>query len=264
MSKFGSNVKRSKKVKRETKDKAPSFGPLESNIYPFKVEKAYIDKTESGAMMFKIQAKEKSSGKLVRMSECFQSGDAKGNKIYYTDADGVDHDLPGYALLNDLIVCGMGDDAFGQDDDPLDIFELYDEGEVEKKKVKLYNFKTKKEEPMEKLVILPLVGATLNLGVLKVVENKTATDSSGKFMYKNGKPVPSPETREVNHVNYIFDSDGFTANEIIAEEEEPVFQEQWLDSYQGRVIDRTVKVKGGSSGSKTKRKPMSNRDVFND
>ena len=257
---FRKPPKKSKKVKRNTVDRV--FGALASGVYLVKVIKAYVEETSSGALMFKLELLPKGSNKPLRVSECFQSSDDKGNKVYYTDSEGEDHDLPGYAKLNDYIVCIMGEDAFNDEDEPMDIFDLHEFGEIEKKKVKLYDYKAKKEIPQEKQVIVPFIGATLKVGVLKIIENTPAKDSDGKFVYVDGKVVTTSDTREVNEIAYIFDSEGYTANEIINQVEEPEFINVWLDKYENNVINRAKKGSKASGGKK--RKPMDIEDVFND
>ena len=260
---FGKRVKRSKTAKRNTKDNIRGFGAMPSDVYDFTIAKAYIFESDGGAMFFKLELKPSNGGRALKVSECFQSGDEKGNQIFYTDTNGDEQDMIGYTKLNDLLITALGDDAFNDDDEPMDIFDFNDEGDVEKKKIKLYDYVTKKEVPTKVPVIVPLIGKKVKLGVTKVIEFKTATDSEGKFMYRDGKAVPSDETREINEVNFYFDSEGFSANELIAQEDTPSSIDDWMDNYAGKEIDRT-KGKAGKSKAGSKRKPLKNKDIFND
>lgn len=261
---FGKKVQRSKTAKRNTVDNVASFGPLKSNTYDIKINKAYIHEAPNGSMHFRIEAKPLAGGKFIRISECFQSGDEKGNRIFYTDKDGNDQDMIGYTKLNDLLICALGDEAFDSNDEPMDIFALNEEGDVVKKKIPLYDFKQTKEVPTKVPVIVPLIGKVIKVGLLHVVEDVAAKDSNGRNMYKNNKPVPSGKTREVNEVNFYFDTEGFSANEIIAQADEPESIDTWLDGYAGKVIDRSQGGTGGKSNGGLTRKPMKNTDVFND
>jgi hypothetical protein len=266
---FGKKVKRSRKVVRKTKDVVMGFGAMDGDVYPATIKKAYIHTSSKGANFFKLELK-LDSGATLRVSECFQSGDEKGNSIFYTDKDGNDQDLPGYAMLNDLLVCAMGEEIIFQDEDDKDIagdiFDLLEDDLIEEKQVLLYDFTQKEEVPTTVPVITPLVNAKINIGVVKEIIDVGTKDSTGNFIYKEGKMVPSGTSKEVNRVHYYFNDENCTANEFILDSE-GTFITEWLKSFGDKVIDRTVNkiglTSGGGSSSKASSTKLDPKDVFN-
>lgn len=208
-------------------------GTLDSDIYDFKIELAYLGKAKSGATSINLVLKTK-DGLTLRDQDWISSGDAKGNSMTYVK-DGKKYPLPGYAKLDMLCKLAIGK--------PLK------EMEPEDKVIKLYDFDAKKEVPTQVPVLTELLGADITAGVLKVVVDKTKQNPS------TGSYEPTGETREVNEVDKLFRTeDHLTGAEIAAEATEPDFYNKWKDKNQGQVRN---KAKGASGESGTAGIPAS-------
>ena len=80
----------------------------ESGVYDATVKMVYLNQSASGAVSFNAVLTN-SSGRELRETMWIKSGDAKGNKTYYTDKDGKDRPLPGYAVANSMCVAATGE-----------------------------------------------------------------------------------------------------------------------------------------------------------
>jgi len=68
---------------------------VKSEVARVKIDSAYIDKADSGAMSFNVKFV-KENGAFIDMQEWIKSGEAKGNKSTYTDKkNGKEKPLPG-------------------------------------------------------------------------------------------------------------------------------------------------------------------------
>lgn len=202
---------------------------LPTGLYPMVIENAYLDKTDTGAMMMHVHLKRKVGGNQVyRFNNCIVSGDAKGNKPTYIK-DGKEYPLPGYSQMNQICKIAAGV-TLGQI-------------EPEKKLVKLYDFDAKAEVPREVPVVTQIVGQEILVGIRLRRENKRAQ--------QNGKWVDTNEAREFNEIDKVFYPDGFTVTEKAAEAEEASFVEKWRTAHpEGTVIDKFKPVAGQASGGK--------------
>lgn len=198
-----------------------------TDVYPAKIEMAYIDIAKSGAVGVVVHYKT-ASGALHRETQYIKSGDAKGNKHYYVK-DGNQYNLPGFNTIN-AVTNLAGDDGFNL----LDVEE-----HIEKKVIKVYDFEAKKELPQEKLVIIPLIGKDITIAIQEILEDKTAKNDQGKY-------IPTGEHRTKFEIAHVFHSDtGMTVSETKAamKDESLVaeFQAKWLEKNQGKVRDKTDK-----------------------
>jgi hypothetical protein len=202
---------------------------LPTGLYPMVVENAYLDKTDSGAMMMHVHLKRKTGGNQVyRFRNCIVSGDAKGNKPTYKK-DGKEYPLPGYSQMDQICkICA---------DIPLSQIE------PEKKLVKLWDFDANAEVPKEVPVVTQIVGQEILVGIQLRRENKRAN--------QNGQWVDTNEAREFNELDKVFYPDGFTVTEKAAEAEGAVFVEKWAKANpEGTVIDKFKPVAGASAPGK--------------
>jgi len=193
------------------------------------IENAYLDKTDTGAMMMHVHLKRKTGGnQIYRFSNCIVSGDAKGNKPTYAK-DGKEYPLPGYSQMNQICKIA-GEISLGQI-------------EPEKKLVKLYDFEAKTEVPREVPVVTQIVGQEILVGIRLRRENKRSLS--------NGKWVDTNEAREFNEIDKVFYPDGFTVTEKAAEAEEAAFVGKWQSANpEGTVIDKFKPVAGGATSGK--------------
>ena len=240
MSKFGTKVNKSKTAKRENKDfTRKTVGLLDTAIYTGTITKAYVAEKDSGAMFANVTIKTE-AGKTLVFNECFQSGDAKGNKTFYADKDGVEHDLPGYALVNEMLVAAMGEDILGSDGTTAqDLFDLHADGEVERRNVPIYDWNQKKDVPTKVPAINPLFGVKIKIGVINVFVDVPSKDAQGNYIYKGGKSIPSGQHKRVNQIDKLFNIDtGQTYSEFL-DGEDASFFEQWNKDCKDKVYDLT-------------------------
>ena len=255
MAKFGNKVNKSKTAKRENRDSVRSvMGILSTDIYEATVKEAYIDEKESGAMFFNATFST-STGKLVALRECFQSGDkAKNpNATYYTDKDGVEHDMPGYAVSNEVLVAIMGEDVLNDNDEIRDLYDLHEDGDVERKAIPIYDFNAKKKVPTQVPVVVPLVGKKIRIGVLDAFVDIPAKRPDGTIDYN----TPSGKSKRINQIDCFFNAETGQTYSEFSSSVDAEFYKEWSDKSKGKVYDLTFNkvapvkdgVFTGSSGS---------------
>lgn len=207
-------------------------GALESGLYDFAVDMAYFDKSQGGANSLNLHLKA-ANGAQLRTTLWVTSGDAKGNKNYF-EKDGKRRYLPGFNQANAIAMLGIGKELSALT--------------PEKKTIKVYDFKEKKEVNQEKDVAMELIGAPITCGVIKQIVDKNIKNDQGIY-------VASGQTREENEIDKCFrTSDGMTVAELRAGETEPLFKEKWAAKNTGNTRDRSTKTAanpaaGGASGA---------------
>jgi hypothetical protein len=241
--KFNNTVKRSNKIQKQNTDVIRGEKKrLTTDVYEAKVTKAYIYTTKSGANFIKAEFKT-DSNQIINFSECFQSGDAKGNAIYYTDKNGNDIELPGYSKFNELLVSVLEEELVIEGADGAyigDIFDLYDEGGVEEKKIPIYDSAKGKEVPTEVPVVTAILNKPVKLGVFSVFLDKPAKEN-GRYVYlPDGSIKPSGGYYMTPQVNKFFNAfSNKTCNEFM-DNNDAAFMEQWLAAYKDKVFDYTA------------------------
>lgn len=206
-----------------------------TDTYKLATDMAYFSKSKGGALSFNIVLKGQ-NGETVKQTWWVASGDAKGNKNFYTDTKGKDHYLPDFTSANNfcLLACGK------------EISEL----KAEEKQIMLYDFDEGKEVPTKKDVAMELLGKEVVVAVEKQIVDKTVKsgekDSFGKDIY-----VPTGETREQNQIVKSFSAkDNRSAAEIRAEVDEAVFHDAWVEKNKGNVNDLSTGVAdSGTNGA---------------
>ena len=203
------------------------FKPLETDLYDFTVDTAYISTSAGGAVALNLNLLT-SADQKVRQTLWMTSGTAKGCKNYYEDAQGNRKYLPGFNAANSLCLLTVGKE----------ISEL----EPEEKVINLYDHDAGKEIPTKVQMLVELLGQEITAGVIKQIVDKNVKDGNGTY-------VPSGETREENEIDKFFRTrDGMTVAEIKAEAEEPAFKEQWVAKNQG-VTRNKAKGLSGTAGA---------------
>lgn len=84
------------------------FETVTPGVYEFKIEKAYVRDTDTGAKMIEVLFKGKDGEAYFNYSTCVQSGDEKGNKTTYTSKTGKEVILPGLQEVFRLFVVATG------------------------------------------------------------------------------------------------------------------------------------------------------------
>lgn len=195
---------------------------VDSGIYKEKIVSAFIGKSKGGALSVTIELANK-----VSTTFWITSGDAKGNLPYYLDKDGKKNYLPGFLQINAL--CEM---VTGKPVNALD---------TEEKVIKKYDYETKTDIPTKVDMIMDLVGATVNAGVIRQTVNKKV---------KSGNDyVATADTRDENEITKFFNEDGLSHTELQAKVpvNEAVVMTKWAEKFAGKTLDKTEKVAGGAA-----------------
>lgn len=222
-----SNLKTDDSIQEETDVLGGGFKPLETDLYDFTVDTAYVGTSQGGAMSLNLTLKT-DTNQTVRQTLWMTSGTAKGCKNYYEDAKGNRKYLPGFNSANSLCLLTVGKEI--GDLDP------------EEKVINLYDYDAKKELPTKVQMIVELLDQEITAGVIKQIVDKNVKDGNGNY-------VPSGETREENEIDKFFRTrDGMTVAEIKAKAEEPVFKNQWVAKNQG-VTRNKAKGASGTAGT---------------
>lgn len=240
------NLKTDDSVEQPTDNVGGGSRTLESGLYDFVIDLAYVDFSKGGAMSLNLHLTN-SNNQSLRSQLWMTSGTAKGQKNYYEGKDGKKKYLPGFIIANDLCLLTIGQE----------ISEI----EPEEKTVKLYNFDLKKEAPTKVQVVTELLGQQVTVGVHKILVDKNVKDTNGNY-------VASGEYREINEVVKVFRADDkFTVLEIKAEADEATVFEKWADNNTGKVIDKRDKealaAQGGNDKTSSKASTGGNKSLFN-
>lgn len=215
----------------EAKDTLGGFSRLESDVYPAVIKMAYAGQSQHGAHNVTVVADV--NGQEYR--ETLYVTNRKGENFYVDKNDkSIRHPLPGFTVVDDLCLLTTG--------------HALAEQEAEPKVVKVYNPEEKKEVPTEVPVLMDLIGKTIQLGIIKRIEDKTAkNDQSGEY-------EPTGETRETNQIDKIFHVEsGRTVSEYRHEIDPAEFLPAWTKRNQGKTRDVSQAGKGnapaGNAGS---------------
>jgi hypothetical protein len=192
----------------------------ESGVYDATVKMVYLNQSEGGAVSFNAVL-QNSSGKELKEAMWIKSGNAKGNKTYYTDKDGKDRPLPGYSVANSLCVAVTGES----------LAKCMES--AEKKTINIYSAKDGKEMPTERPVLMGLVNKAIKVAVHQISEDQTTKNEAGQYV-ANGK------TRTVNECKFFGNAEGKTADEILEGKDATMF-DKWAEKNTGTVIDKTSK-----------------------
>lgn len=210
------------------KDSIGGSRALETGIYTFTVQHAYIGKSSGGAISLNLNLKTEDN-KELKQQLWMTSGTAKGGKNFYTDKNGDKQYLPGFLMANSLCLLTVGKD----------ISEL----DTEQKVIPLYNADAKAEVPTKVDMLMDLIGKEITAAVFKQTVDKTKKNES------TGAYEPTGETREENEIDKFFrTSDKKTTAEIRAQAEEASFIHTWEKKYAGQTRDKS---KGASSANGT-------------
>ena len=200
-----------------------AYGVLDTDIYPFFINEAFIETAASGAVGIHLTLKEKKdgSGKVLEKTIYIQSGDEKGNKSYYEDkATKKQIPLPGYTLMNSLCQILAGKDLKEMNTSPM-AAEIYDSEQG-------------KRVTSQVEMLKALIGKGVYVAVMKETVWKYAKNDAGKS-FKTG------ETQEANDIVKFFRAkDKKSVTEIDANTDQPAaFFDTWLTNWKGKVRDRT-------------------------
>ncbi len=195
----------------------------ESGVYDTNIKLAYLTQTAGGAYFLNVEL-EKASGNFGRIRDkwCVKSGDEKGNKTYYVSKDGKKQPLPGYQTAKSLCLSVTGED-----------FDT-NMTKVEKKVIKVWDFKEGKEMPSEYPVITNLINQKVKVAVRQVIEDKRTQNSKGDW-------VASGDTKPVNQCQFFGNIDTGKTAEEITKKKDAAAMDRWATKNTGLVIDKSTK-----------------------
>jgi hypothetical protein len=229
------NLATDNSINEET-DRLSGFQPLESDLYPLTIERAFVTVAPSEAKALSVHFKT-DDNKELKQQFWMTSGKAKGCKNYYLNKDGDKFYLPGFNQANALCLLTVGKE----------ISKLTTEPKV----VNLYDPAQKKEAATKVEMLMDLIGKKIIGGVLKQIEDKRVKSAD------TGQYEPTGETRMTNEVDKFFrERDGLTVMEIKSRQTTPEFQTQWKEKWAGQVKDKSTGAEGVQSGP-----PKAKREV---
>jgi hypothetical protein len=190
----------------------------ESGIYPGTIKMAYAGASKGGARF--IQFIIDMNGKEYKETLYFTN--KLGANCY--EKNGKKFPRPGFVHIDDICKVATGQPFSAQD--------------TEEKLVKVYDYTAKAEVPTLVPVLVDLIGKPIVLAILKITENKSASDGNGGY-------VATAETRDINTIDKVFNEDGFTTIEVTEKAPAPVFQGAWSTRNSGKTRDKTTPVAAG-------------------
>ena len=213
------------------------FSPVESGVYEAVIKFAYLQPTANGSLGMHMEF-ELDNGSVMR--ESIYLTKTTGENYYVDKKDATKkHLLPGFITADAIALLGA----------QKPIAELSTSDKI----IKLYDSEIKAEVPTTVPMLDALVGKTIKLGIIKVIEDKTAKtdkkDAKGKFIYAKVDGV-----RVKNETDKVFHpTNNMTVPELRAGATEAAFYESWKAKWDGKANDKST---GGGSAAPAKDKPV--------
>lgn len=218
-------LKKSADIQGEERDTVGGY-LLETDVYDFTINMAYIDKSKYGATSVNL---------------LFKTADGRNYKetVYVTNRQGENfYDkgqgkkyLPGFLLVEAITMLSIG--------------KSISDVSTEEKTVNVYDGALKKETPQKRQVIMELIGQPITLGVeLQEVDVTKLDQATNKYL-------PTGDVKKVNAITKAFrTADKMTAPEITAEATEAAFYTKWIETFRGKIAEKATKkaANGGTSG----------------
>lgn len=206
-----------KGVERSEDTLGGNFNLFDSDIYEARIKAAYGGASQAGALNVTLVCD-------IKGQEYSETIYITGrNKLPYSDKNGKRRFIPGYNIMNSIckIATGKG------------LTEL----DSEEKTLLVFDPVEKKQKPTEVPVLTDLSGKTICLGILKELRNKAVQNDQGQY-------VDTPETREDNRINAVFDPDTHRTINEIEDNKEAVFWDKWLEKNKGITVNRCTYKEG--------------------
>lgn len=214
---------------------------LDTDIYGFVVDAAYMGASKGGATSVSFILKDKKNGNVFKPTVYVTGGKDKGCKPYYTKKDPdtgkeTNYPLPGFLVANSVAELTTGVSLAEQP--------------TEEKIVKIYDFDAKAEKPTKVQMLVDLIGKEINLGVIRQTVDKSKSDGNGGY-------IATGETRDENEIDKVFCArEGFefmTQTEIKAknagdEAAVAAFHLTWLEANKGKTRNRAKGASGAAGG----------------
>lgn len=219
----GFKINKAKDVEQE-KDVVGGGGAWESNLYPLEIINAYLHTSDEGAQALMLEVKDE-NGRSQKQSHYVTT---KTGDCFYTDGKDKKHYLPGYLIANALAMLASEGEA--------EITDLDTEDRI----IKVWDSSKGAEVNKKVPVFYDLIGLEFVGGIIKITKPKSSKGADGKY-------VDDPkETIDVNEMDKVFNTDGFTTLELLNGADEPLFQEKWLARWEGKT--KVIKPKDAAKG----------------
>lgn len=214
----------------ETQDRLGGYQPFETDIYTGPIKMAYSGQSTGGARSVMLIAE--FGGREYR--ETIYVTNKQGQNWFANKDDPKKKvPLPGFTVIDDICLVVTGAPLAEQ--------------EVEEKIVKIYDPEAKKELPKSVPVLTALIGQTVSLGIVKLLENKNQKVGNDY--------VPTADTRLSNTIEKVFHTETrMTVAEARNGAESAGFWGAWLERNKGQVRDKRT-VKDGVGGAPVSGRP---------
>lgn len=205
------------------------FAPVDSGIYTATIKYAYLKPSAAGSLGFHTEL-ELDNGSTIRESIYLTK---RTGENYYVDKNDASkkHLLPGYITADAIALLGA----------QKPIAELKTEDKI----IKLYDSAQQAEVPTTVPMLTELLGKTIKVGIVKIIEDKQVKSDSGAYVKGEG-------VRTKNEIDKVFHAtNNMTVPELRASATEAAFYESWKDRWDGKVNDKSTGT-GTASGAKAK------------
>ena len=209
---------------QEERDVIGGFQVHDAGVYPVIIKAAYFDKSAGGANCITL---------LFTGSDGFQYShteyitNRKGDNFYIDKKDKTTkHLLPGMNRMLSLSKMIDGKDL--------------NSAATEDKFHEIYSQTLKQKTPQERVTLVDWKDIQLQLGLLKIRDNKQVKNSDGKYI-----DSPTGEDTTFNELDKFFTNDGLTINEKIAGKPS-AFMAEWSKANAGKTRDKYSPVAGGA------------------
>lgn len=212
----------SEDIKQEEERDVVAGQRLTTDIYPMKIKMVYMDKSDKGAHSVNIVGE--INGAPYNEAKFITNRD--GQNFFADKKTGEKRINPNFAQVTSMCELLLG--------------KKLNQMTLEKKMVKIYNFKKRADEVVERDVMTELTGLTAHPAILKIIENKQVDDGTGKWVND-----PTGATREKNEITKWFDEEKRTLPEKKAGKDAEFYNE-WLKSNKGKDRNKVQKVAGAA------------------
>jgi hypothetical protein len=235
MTKMFSNFT-SEQLDEQAEDRLGGYSPLESGCYLATIKALYAGASDGGAQNLTLLAD--IGGREYRETIYFTN---KGGDNFYMTKNSKKAPLPGFITVDHICLVATGAPLAEQ--------------ETEEKVVKVWDREARTEVPRKVPMITAAIGQQIELGILKVMQNKTEKQGN--------EYVPIADTVDSNLIDKVFDPETKKTVVEALNDQEATFYEAWRDKNSVNTRDkRTIKDgQGGTAGRPSASRPTAGGDA---
>lgn len=191
---------------------------LDSRFYDFNIKMAYADRAKSGAVFLSLELEDADGNSHIERAYYL----SKAGLTTY-NREGKDYPLMGYSIANAVALFATGKGISEQESVP--------------KTLKLYSADAGKEVNKEVETIPAMIGQTIRVGIVQQIVNKSEKQGDGSFANIN-------EEKHECVIEKVIDMEtNLTVSETLAELDEPVYYNKFMDKLDGTVRNKYKEVK---------------------